>query len=123
MLQSCVSENDTRLKAHVRSIINVLLTKKDGHQRELLKTLLQVELDEEDEAMLFDVCVRLWERINKSPSVRHTALMFILKTAKKYPDLIQEIEFLLQEQYLETLSPAIRRSVYRIRKELITNKY
>ena len=118
LLHSCTKKNDNRIKNHVKSIIKTLPTKKDGHQRELIKILFIMELKEEDEGVLFDICVTLWENVSKRPSVRYTAMMFILKIAEKYPDLTQEIILLLQDQYLETLSPGIRYSIYRMKKGL-----
>ncbi|MFC2103688.1 hypothetical protein ACFLSS_04585, partial [Bacteroidota bacterium] len=92
-------------------------TKDDGHQRELLKILLLMELDEEYEGILFDVSMNLWESINKKPSVRFTAFKFIVKTAKKYPEIAKEISFLTQNHYLESLSPGVKHSISRMIKE------
>ncbi len=77
-----------------------------------------MELNEEQESYLFNVCVTIWEKINKNPSVRFTALKFIIKTAKKYPDLSNEITFYTQNHYLDSLSPGVKRSVYKMIKEL-----
>jgi len=103
-----MDENDARIRPHIRSMIDTLPQRKDGHQRELLKILSKMDIDDEDEGYLFDHCVTLWEAIHKPPSVRYTALMSILKLAEKYPELKQEVAFLLQDHYLETLSPGIR---------------
>jgi hypothetical protein len=117
LLWSCVVDNDLRVRAHIKNIINSITTKQDGHQRELLKILLKMELDEESEGFLFDVCATIWEKINKRPSVRFTAFLVILKIAKKYPDLYVEINALTQDQYLDTLSPGIKNSLSKMMKE------
>ena len=122
LLWSCMKENDRRIQKYIGDIINTILTKNDNHQRELLKVLIRMELNEEYESFLFDVCITIWEQINKKPSVRHTALKFIIKTAKKHPDLFNEISFLLQDQYLESLSPAVKKSVSKMMKEGAANK-
>jgi len=118
LLWSCLEENDKRFRKYIKKIVDSLKTKNDGHQRELLKILLQMELKEEYEGILFNLCMDIWEQINKTPSVRITALKFIIKIAKKHPDLSQEISFLTQDHYLESLSPGIKHSVSRMMKEL-----
>ena len=118
LLWSCMEENDKRIRKYLKKIIDSLNTKDDGHQRELLKILLQMELKEEYEGILFNICMDIWEQINKTPSVRINALKFIIKIAKKHPELSQEITFLTQDHYLESLSPGIKHSVSRMMKEL-----
>jgi hypothetical protein len=117
LLWSCMMENDPRVQVHLKTIVNSIPEKQDGHQRELLKILMKMELDEESEGYLFDVCATIWEKINKRPSVRFTAFMLILKIAKKYPDLFQEIKALTQDHYLDSLSPGIKHSLSRTIKE------
>lgn len=118
LLWSCMEENDKRIRKYIKKIVDSIKTKDDGQQRELLKILLQMELKEEYEGILFNLCMNIWEQINKSPSVRITALKFIIKIAKKHPELSQEISFLTQNHYLESLSPGIKHSVSRMMKEL-----
>ena len=118
LLWSCMEENDKRIQKYIEKIIDTLQTKKDGHQRELLKILSRMELKEEYEVRLFNVCTGVWEQIHKAPSVRFTALKFMMKIAKKHPDLSREITFLTQDRYLESLSPGIKESVSRMVKEL-----
>ena len=118
LLWSCMEENDKRIRKYLKKIIDSLKSKDDGHQRELLKILLQMELKEEYGGILFNLCMDIWEQINKKPSVRITALKFIIRIAKKHPELSQEITFLTQDHYLESLSPGIKHSVSRMMKEL-----
>jgi hypothetical protein len=116
LLWSCMEENDHRIKRYLKKIINTIKTKSDGHQRELLKILLQMELNEEYEGILFNLCSQIWEKINKNPSVRMTAFKILIKTAKKHPDLSREILFLTRDQYLDSLSPAVRKAIYKLKK-------
>ncbi|MBU1095679.1 MAG: hypothetical protein KKB34_04285 [Bacteroidetes bacterium] len=117
LLWSCMEENDKRIKKHIKSIVKSITTKKDGHQRELLKILYNLEIEEKYEGILFGTCLNIWEEINKSPSVRFTALKFILKIIKNHPELLEEIVFLMQDHYLESLSPGIKRSIERMMKD------
>ena len=117
LLWSCMEENDERIKKYIKKIVDTLETKDDGHQRELLKILLQMELKDEYEGKLFNLCMNIWEQINKTPSVRINALKFIIKIAKKHPELSQEITFLTQDHYLESLSPGVKHSVSKLMKE------
>ncbi len=117
LLWGCMEENDARIKKYIKQIINSIKTKKDGHQRELLKILYRMEVGERYESTIFDICIRIWEQINKDPSVRMTALKYIFKIIKKYPDLSEEIIYLLQDHYLETLSAGVRHSIKRMMNE------
>jgi hypothetical protein len=117
LLWSCMKENDRRIQGYIKKIIDILTTKNDNHQRELLKILLQMELKKEYESFLFDVCMTIWEKINKKPSVRLTAFKVIVKIAKKHPDLSREIIFLTQNQYLDSLSPAVKKSISKMINE------
>lgn len=118
LLWSCMEENDQRIQGHIKDIINAIDTKKDGHQRELIKILLIMELNEEQEGYLFSLCVNLWQKINKTPSIRYTAFKGILKIIKKYPELHNEINFLTENQYMETLSPGVKCSLSRMINEI-----
>lgn len=113
-----VEQNDKRIKPHINSILKVILGKEDGHQRELLKVLLKMELTEKQEGILFDKSITIWEDINKSSSVRSIAFLILSNIVKKYPELLTEIKFLTQRHFIETLSPGIRYSVIRVIKEL-----
>ncbi len=115
LLHDCMENNDSRI--NVKEIINSISTKKDGHQRELLRILLKMELDEDDEGYIFDICITVWEGINKKPSVRYIAFRLILKIIKKHPNLSNEISFLTQNQYLDTLSPGIKGTIIKMVKE------
>ena len=88
LLWSCMKENDSRMQNYIDDIINTITTKKDDHQRELLKILLLMDLNEAHEGFLFNVCASVWEKINKKPSVRFTAFKFIVKIIKKTPRFI-----------------------------------
>ena len=122
LLWSCMKENDSRVQGHIKSIIDTITSKNDDHQRELLKILLLLDLSEEYEGFLFQVCASVWEKIDKKPSVRHTAFKTLIKIAKKHPDLTHEIIFLTQNQYMDSLSLAARKSIYKMLNELTRKK-
>jgi hypothetical protein len=117
LLWSCMEENDNRIRKYIKKIIQTIPTKNDDHQRELLKILLPMELNGEQEGELFNFCVSVWEKINKKPSVRFTAFKMIVKIAQKHPDLANEIAFLTQDQYLDSLSPVVKRSIFKMMRE------
>ena len=117
LLWSCMNENDKRIQGQIKNIVNSIAAKNDGHQRELIKILLQMELSKDDEGILFNTCMNLWEQIDKKPSVRLTAFKFIVKIAKKYPELSDEITLLTQNHYLESLSSGVRYSISKMIKE------
>jgi len=117
LLWSCIIENDPRVQKHIQKILENIRDKQDGHQRELIKILLVMNLNEEQEGFLYDVCVQLWKQVEKKPSVRFTAFRCIKKIAHKYPDLSNEVALLSQEMYLSTLSPGVKRSILKMLKQ------
>ena len=121
LLSNSIEKNDSRIQVQINNIIKVIKFKMDGHQRELLKILEKMKIDEDQEGQLFDVCMTIWEGINKTPSVRIVAFRIIVKIAKKYPELKDEIEYLTQRHYSETLSEGIKRSFERLKNELFIN--
>lgn len=114
LLSGCMRDNDERIRRHLKTILDAIPGRGDGHQRELLKVLSRMKLGERHESRLFDVCLSIWERPSASPSVRITAFRHIVALAKKYPELANEIVGLTQEWHLETLSPGVRRSISRL---------
>lgn len=95
----------------VEMAVGLLAQFDDGHQREILKILGELPLHENDEGPLFDVCMGIWEKPGKSPSVRMSAFLFILDTVKKYPELKAELNHLTQEHFMESLSPGVRKAL------------
>ena len=118
LLWSCMELNDIRIQTHLKKIIDCIHTKGADHQRELFKILLQMNLDEDNEGILYNACVHIWKQINKKPSVRLTAFKLMAKIAKKYPELSQEILFLTQNHYLDSLSDAVKKSIAKMLREL-----
>jgi hypothetical protein len=118
LLWSCIEENDKRIQKHINKIVNAVKSKSDSHQRELLKILLMMELNEKYEGVLFDLCMNIWEQISKAPAVRVNALKLIIKIANKHPELKKEISFLAQDHYLKSLSPGARHSVRKLINEV-----
>jgi hypothetical protein len=118
VLWSVIEENDKRIQRHINKIIKAVRNKNDGHQRELLKILLMMQLDKKYEGVLFDLCMNIWDQIVKAPAVRVNALKMIIKIADNHPELKKEISLLAQDHYLESLSPGARHSVKKIISEL-----
>ena len=118
LLSSCMEENDKRIQKYIKRILDTLKNKNDSHQRELLKILLKMELNEEYESILFDHCMGIWEQINKPPALRVNALKYIIRIAGKHPGLAKEITFLTEDHYLASLSPGARNSVSKLMRAL-----
>ncbi len=73
LLWSCMDKNDQRINKYIKKIIDTLSTKCDDRLRELLIILQRMELRDDYEGKLFDICVNIWEKIGKQPSVRYNA--------------------------------------------------
>ncbi|MCG8306159.1 MAG: hypothetical protein MI975_02130 [Cytophagales bacterium] len=119
LLWSCMEENDPRLKGHISRLIETIPSKSDAQQRELFIILQKMELARENEGILFDICVDVWEKIHKKPSVRFNAFKLIAKIAKRYPELSNEIAYFTQSQYLDSLSSGAKKSILKMSNSLI----
>jgi hypothetical protein len=117
LLWSCMEKNDRRIQGYVKTIIEALSEKNDDHQRELLIILQQMDIHEELEGLLFNHCVTVWEKTSKKPSVRFNAFKLIVKIAQKHPDLSREIVFLTQDQYMDSLSSTVKKSIFAMIKK------
>jgi hypothetical protein len=122
LLWSCMEDNDQRIHKYLKRIINTISDKNDDQQRELLIILQKMKISKELEGSLFNHCVTVWERIGKKPSFRYNAFKIIAKIAKKHPDLSDEIAFLIQDQYLESLSPSVKKSISKMIKKITNNE-
>ncbi len=114
LLWSCMDKNDPRIHRHVKKIIDTLPTKCDDQLRELLIILQLMELNDDYEGMLFDICVNIWEKIGKKPSVRYNAFKLIVKIAKNHPDLSKEINFMTESHYMDSLSDTVKKSIFKM---------
>jgi hypothetical protein len=120
LLWSCIQKNDPRIRTALKTIIKALSSKTDDHQRELIKILLLMELPEDQEGFLLQVCTEVWEKTEKNPSVRFTAFKLMVKIAEKHPEIYNEMILLTQDKYMESLSSAAQKS---IRKMMDTEKH
>lgn len=111
LLWSCMKKNDQRIRRYVEKIIDTIPTKCDDQVRELLIILQRMELSDDYEGKLFDICVHIWEKIGKQPSIRYNAFKLMVKIIKKHPDLSKEITFLTESQYTESLSDTVKKSI------------
>lgn len=111
LLWHCTEENDALLKPQLPKMVELLPMAEESHQRELLRILLKMEIDEKQEGLLFHHCVDLWIKREAIPSLRHNALVLILRIAKKHRELIPEVEQITEKHYMETLTHGVRRSM------------
>ena len=116
LLSHCTGENDARVKKNIPRIINIIPNVSDGQKRDLINVLRKMEIEEEHEGLLFDICVKIWSNINKIPSVRVIAFRLIIEIAHRHKELNSEITLLTQDFYLEPLSRGIKSSVKRLIK-------
>jgi len=111
LLWSCMEKNDQRVHRYVEKIIETLPTKCDDQARELLIVLQRMEFSDDCEGKLFDICINIWEETGKQPSVRYNAFKLMVRITKNHPDLSNEIKFLTESHYTDSLSDTVKKSI------------
>ncbi len=105
-----MKKNSPYLAPHLKTMISNLPEMKDGHQRECLKLLEKMKVPGDLEGDLFDHCAEIWQDLDKSPSVRIISLRILLSYLSEYPELADELDYLLAAEYIKPLTPGIKRS-------------
>jgi len=117
LIGHCMKKNDERVEVYIEKILNIIKNKEDGHQRQLLILLNKMDLNEKQEGLAFDVCLTIWEAVDKIPSVRITSFKLLHKIALNYPELKDELELWTTNYYTQTLSSGIKNTLYNIRSK------
>jgi hypothetical protein len=111
LLWSCMERNDARVLPRYGKIVRLARTAGENHQRELFKILQLLEPEAKHESALLDICMTVWERPSAAPAVRVNAFRVMLQIAERHPELFRELELLTRQQYMDTFSPAVQKSV------------
>lgn len=121
VLQHLSQSNPEKLQKHSNKFVSALNNIEiDGHIREMLKIILNLNLTEEQTSEVFDSCYQLLQNNKMQSSVRSTCFNFLLKVAKDYPELKDEIRIIF-ENIKDYLSPGIKRGMeLRLQKEILT---
>ncbi len=114
LLSKCMDKNDKRIAPFVPQMIQRIKIGMHSQKRDLLTVLQKMEIPEDEEGLLFDICVDIWCRLDHIPSVRLNAFRMILKIANKIPELKEEVLLLAEEEYLDSLSGGIQTVVLRL---------
>ena len=117
LLWSCIEPNDERLLQNVSKFIELLPNSNESMQREMLKMLISIDLDENSIGKLINICINIWEDIYKRPGVRFYAMKLLFKISETYQELRNEIVYLLDDRFMKTLSPGIRNSITKMKKD------
>jgi hypothetical protein len=118
LLWGCMSPNDRRIRKYIKRIIDVLPTKMDSQQRELLIVLQRMELNDNHEGYVFDICTKIWQKTSNTPSLRYNAFKLMVKISKKHPDLFKETNYLAKPLYIDLLSSTVRKSIFKMLEDL-----
>ncbi|MFZ4544445.1 MAG: hypothetical protein ACOYOA_10375 [Saprospiraceae bacterium] len=111
LLWSCMKKNDKRVQQYVPDIIRTLAICRKNQKRELLKILYEMEISEDLEGTLFDLCIDIWIQTDSQPSVRFNAFRMLSMIAKRHPELTEELRALSEDHYLQSLSAGVKRSL------------
>jgi len=114
LLSHAIEKDDERLGNHISTILDTIKSTKGGQRRDLLAVLYKVGVEEQYESILFDVCLQIWSEINEIPSTRYLAIKHIASFLVRYPELESEVDHLMEDEYMDTLSEGIKRSVFKL---------
>ena len=69
------------------------------------------DLNEDQDGLLYNIAVDTWINTKLKSSTRFYAMIHILKIVDKYPLLRKEVDFLLDNHFMDSLSNGIRSSI------------
>jgi hypothetical protein len=122
LIWSCMEKDDKSVKKILPLIIERLNFVSASQQREYLKIIYLMEIEDEYCAVLYDKAVLIWSKITNPPAVRFNAFKIMLKLLNKYPELKEEFEYLIQDHYLEDLSPGVMHSIQKLINKIADKK-
>ena len=111
MLRQVLAKNDPRLKNHISAVLERFPNFNESQKREWIKLLEHQETSDDEEGILYDLCMLEWKNIHNHPALRASAILVVFKILKKYPELANELNHLMSSDYLESLSPGIKRVI------------
>jgi argonaute-like protein implicated in RNA metabolism and viral defense len=95
-------------------------TERDGHLREIISILINLNLSEEQEGELFDICYELIQSNKRQSSVRGISFRYMMRLAGRYPELKEELKIIF-ENIKDYISPGIRNGIeMRLNNEILT---
>ena len=113
MLRQIINKDDRRISEVIPRVIDQYEQFNHSQRREWLKILIDQNIAEEEEGLLFDLCVAEWKQIHSQPALRASAIFLVFSLLNKYPDLLNELNHLMTSEYLDELSPGIKKGVLR----------
>lgn len=111
LLRQIIKKKDPIIQPHVSTVLELFSSFNESQKREWLKTLENQIINEDEEGILFDLCISEWKNVHNHPALRASAINMIFELLKKYPELKSELNHLMTTEYIASLSPGIQRSV------------
>jgi hypothetical protein len=118
VLWSCMEQNDSRIRPHLKKIIASIPSKKDNQQRELVLALQRMELEPSIVGQVVDLCLAIWKETKKNPSLRLNALRLLISIAIKHKALSKEISHWTSPPYTAMLSDSAKKSISKLTEQL-----
>ena len=102
-----------KIQKQVDKIISAIDGKNDGHQRELLKVLLKLNLTDDQLSLLGHLSPYLARYPKTIFGFEISAYKILVNTAKKYKPLSDELIRLTEDKHVSSLSNGIKNSTYK----------
>lgn len=113
-----MKKNDPLVIPYIDQILEAIPHRNESHQRELLKIITKLELNDDQVGIAFNIAVSLWENLGKAPAVRYYSFKLLVKIGEKFPELKPEIKALANDQYIDSLTRGVKHSIIKITQTL-----
>ena len=111
LLRQSVQKNDSTLKPYIGAVLKKFTSFNESQKREWLKLLSNQTMSENEEGILFDISVSEWKKVNNHPALRSSAFNIMFRILQTYPELRVELSHLMTSDYVDSLSPGIKRII------------
>jgi len=82
-----MEKNEQRIQPFVPLFLELLPVEKEPYQCDALMVLQRMERSKEQDDILFDICSRIWIKVNSISSLRCNAFQCVVSVSRKFPEI------------------------------------
>ena len=118
ILRHVLDPEEPQLLSMLPTVIKHIGSYDESKQREWLKILSKLNIQEDLEGHLYNTCVEVWLNVRNHSALRISAMQCIVRVIRKYPELKEELLHITQSEFLDPLTPGIRRTFNKLVSDL-----